>query len=316
MPHKTKTGWKWANIKRKTKGELAKTVYGIWRKNGSKGSFSDFWHGKDNGENTNESEILTPGETASSVNGLKTINTSRTGSEHMNTETNNTTTLVESWGTPWQRITHDVIAEANSSLDDQVYYDDDPFEDSPDDEAADLEYAAKDTMRKMWRNKNQENVTSKEKLTPNDLFDMGGMDVTLYGAEALINEIMNKLAYLRDTKNPIRDMYYEDLIHVYYNWRDLNQMMHKTGVTVDSPNYNDIHGKFNIANDSLEDNLKAFELQLNMLAKEKPVYGIDVGAMSEFYHNEIKPTMDRIIRRLNYVPLGLHAKVLSSAHQV
>lgn len=113
MPHKTKTGWKWANIKRKTKGELAKTVYGIWKKNGSKGDFSDFWHRKDNGENTNESKVLTPGETTLSVNGLKTINNSRTGSEHMNTKTNNATTLVESWGTPWQRITTMVINEYN-----------------------------------------------------------------------------------------------------------------------------------------------------------------------------------------------------------
>lgn len=112
MPHKTKTGWKWANIKRKTKGELAKTVYGIWKKNGSKGRFSDFWHGKDDEENTNESEILTTSETTSSVNGIKTINTSRTGSEHMNTKTNNATTLIESWGTPWQRMTTQVINES------------------------------------------------------------------------------------------------------------------------------------------------------------------------------------------------------------
>ena len=113
MPHKTKTGWKWANVKRKTKGELAKTVYGIWKKNGSKGSFSDFWRGKDDGENANESEVLSIGETVSSINGLKTINNSRIGSERMNTKTNNATTLVESWGTPWQRITRNVIAEAD-----------------------------------------------------------------------------------------------------------------------------------------------------------------------------------------------------------
>ena len=43
MPHKVKNGWRWANIERPTKGELVKVVYGIWKKNGSKGEFSDFW---------------------------------------------------------------------------------------------------------------------------------------------------------------------------------------------------------------------------------------------------------------------------------
>ena len=43
MPHKSKNGWRWANIERPTKGELVKVVYGIWQKNGSKGKFEDFW---------------------------------------------------------------------------------------------------------------------------------------------------------------------------------------------------------------------------------------------------------------------------------
>ena len=47
MPHKVGKKWKWANIERDTKQELVKVVYGIWVKNGKKGSFSDFWkHGK------------------------------------------------------------------------------------------------------------------------------------------------------------------------------------------------------------------------------------------------------------------------------
>lgn len=47
MPLKTSSGkWKWGNIERKTKGELVQVVYGIWKKNGSPGSFSSFWHGK------------------------------------------------------------------------------------------------------------------------------------------------------------------------------------------------------------------------------------------------------------------------------
>lgn len=47
MPYKiSKNGkkkWKWGNIERNSKKELAKTVYGIWLKNGKKGSFSKFW---------------------------------------------------------------------------------------------------------------------------------------------------------------------------------------------------------------------------------------------------------------------------------
>lgn len=46
MPIKTKSGkWKWGNVERSSKKELVQTVYGIWKKNGSKGSFSEFWHG-------------------------------------------------------------------------------------------------------------------------------------------------------------------------------------------------------------------------------------------------------------------------------
>lgn len=43
MPHKVGKKWKWGNIERSSKEDLRKTVYGIWMKNGSKGSFSDFW---------------------------------------------------------------------------------------------------------------------------------------------------------------------------------------------------------------------------------------------------------------------------------
>lgn len=50
MPFKTSSGkWKWGNVERNSKKELVQTVYGIWKKNGSKGSFSDFLKG------TNES---------------------------------------------------------------------------------------------------------------------------------------------------------------------------------------------------------------------------------------------------------------------
>ena len=46
MPIKTSNGkWKWGNVERSSKKELVQTVYGIWKKNGSKGSFSDFLKG-------------------------------------------------------------------------------------------------------------------------------------------------------------------------------------------------------------------------------------------------------------------------------
>lgn len=45
MPERTEDGqWRWGNIRRKTKKELAQTVYGIWVANGSKGSFHDFYY--------------------------------------------------------------------------------------------------------------------------------------------------------------------------------------------------------------------------------------------------------------------------------
>ena len=43
MPYKVKGGWKWGNIERPTKQELARVVYGIWQGNGAKGKFEDFW---------------------------------------------------------------------------------------------------------------------------------------------------------------------------------------------------------------------------------------------------------------------------------
>ena len=46
MPHKVpgEKKWRWGNIERSSKKELAKTVYGIWAKSGKKGSFSKFWN--------------------------------------------------------------------------------------------------------------------------------------------------------------------------------------------------------------------------------------------------------------------------------
>ena len=59
MPHKTSSGWRWANIERPTKGELVKVVYGIWQKNGAKGKFEDFWEtGKTTGSAKDTSDEL------------------------------------------------------------------------------------------------------------------------------------------------------------------------------------------------------------------------------------------------------------------
>ena len=58
MPHKVGKKWKWGNIERKSKEDLRKTVYGIWMKNGSKGSFSKFWKtGKVNEDEDAASEL-------------------------------------------------------------------------------------------------------------------------------------------------------------------------------------------------------------------------------------------------------------------
>lgn len=43
MPHKVGKKWKWGNVERSSKEDLRRVVYGIWLKNGSKGSFSNFW---------------------------------------------------------------------------------------------------------------------------------------------------------------------------------------------------------------------------------------------------------------------------------
>ena len=44
MPYISNGKWKWGNLERKSKDDLRKLVYGIWMKNGKKGSFSDFWN--------------------------------------------------------------------------------------------------------------------------------------------------------------------------------------------------------------------------------------------------------------------------------
>lgn len=68
MPHKVDKGWKWGNIERPTKKELAQTVYWIWQKNGAKGSFNDFWEtGKVTGDAL-EINGSSPGEEQKNVN--------------------------------------------------------------------------------------------------------------------------------------------------------------------------------------------------------------------------------------------------------
>lgn len=43
MPYHSGGKWKWGNIERSSKEDLRKTIYGIWMKQGKKGSFSKFW---------------------------------------------------------------------------------------------------------------------------------------------------------------------------------------------------------------------------------------------------------------------------------
>jgi len=43
MPHKVGKRWRWGSVERADKEDLRRTVYGIWLKNGGKGSFSRFW---------------------------------------------------------------------------------------------------------------------------------------------------------------------------------------------------------------------------------------------------------------------------------
>ena len=58
MPVKTSSGkWKWGNVERDSKKELVQTVYGIWKKNGSKGSFSDFLKGTHESVELDESAV-------------------------------------------------------------------------------------------------------------------------------------------------------------------------------------------------------------------------------------------------------------------
>ena len=58
MPHKVGSKWKWGNVERSSKKELAQTVYGIWKKNGSKGDFGDFWRSGKVSESYDRSNML------------------------------------------------------------------------------------------------------------------------------------------------------------------------------------------------------------------------------------------------------------------
>lgn len=43
MPYKQGGKWKWGNLEADTEGELSKKVWGVWKKNGSKGDFGHFY---------------------------------------------------------------------------------------------------------------------------------------------------------------------------------------------------------------------------------------------------------------------------------
>lgn len=58
MPQKVGSKWRWGNVERGSKKELAQTVYGIWKKNGSKGDFGDFWRKGKAEESIDTSKML------------------------------------------------------------------------------------------------------------------------------------------------------------------------------------------------------------------------------------------------------------------
>ena len=59
MPYKSKGKWKWGNVERESKKELVQVVYGIWKQNGSKGKFEDFWEtGKTTGDAKDSADEL------------------------------------------------------------------------------------------------------------------------------------------------------------------------------------------------------------------------------------------------------------------
>ena len=189
-----------------------------------------------------------------------------------NESAKNTSILVETWGTPLQRIVHDIITEANSPFDD---YEDNQY----------------------FRQENE-------------IPEIANKKSTLFGAAILCSVIRAKLVDLKHGKNPINDMYRDVLDRLLNNLNNLDKML--TGIdrwtdseldmVMDPKSY-----YYSLRKKSIKDNQQMFELQLRILAKDEPVEGVDAEAISNFYYEQIKPDMDKVIRRLKYryhLPVG------------
>ena len=120
MPHKVGKKWKWGNIERSSKEDLRKTVYGIWMKNGSKGSFSKFWKtGKVNEDETtaNAKKIDFPTDEIDSLKDRLSLVTTRVSDDFSKFELGDT--VIAPWGKTYRVTSRIEIDDIN----DHPYYD-------------------------------------------------------------------------------------------------------------------------------------------------------------------------------------------------
>ena len=120
MPHKVGKKWKWGNIERSSKEDLRKTVYGIWMKNGSKGSFSKFWKtGKVNEDETAASvkKIDFPADEIDSLKDRLSLVTTRVSDDFSKFAVGDT--VIAPWGKTYRVTSRIEIDDIN----DHPYYD-------------------------------------------------------------------------------------------------------------------------------------------------------------------------------------------------
>lgn len=120
MPHKVGKKWKWGNIERSSKEDLRKTVYGIWMKNGSKGSFSKFWKtGKVNEDETTASakKIDFPADEIDSLKDRLSVVTTRVSDDFSKFELGDN--VIAPWGKTYRVTSRIEINDIN----DHPYYD-------------------------------------------------------------------------------------------------------------------------------------------------------------------------------------------------
>lgn len=120
MPHKVGKKWKWGNIERKSKEDLRKTVYGIWMKNGSKGSFSKFWKtGKVNEDEVvaNAKKIDFPADEIDNLKDRLSLVTTRVSDDFCKFELGDN--VIAPWGKTYRVTSRIEIDDIN----DHPYYD-------------------------------------------------------------------------------------------------------------------------------------------------------------------------------------------------